>query len=104
MSWDYTDTDLVDIARVDPNECPLGEEGEWLYIIENAALEARLRGRCVLHARLRRLFARMRKIARLRGYYAEGDADGGRWHGSPGCVPSTSKGPRTRRWYDRTNI
>ena len=81
MSYDWDIDQLQHFTTVKMSECPKDEEGEWLYIIENAALEARERLECGHHncsmadmlkllKRLERKVRTMQHIATLRGYYA----------------------------------
>jgi hypothetical protein len=78
MSYDYTVDELQRLTRLNMSECPRHEEGEWLYMIRTAALEARIRLEsgnyaCPLPAmyrlcsKLERKVTSIRKVARLRG-------------------------------------
>ena len=83
MSYDWSVKELFGIAGVDPRECPVNEEFEWLYILKNAAFEAELRienghhlspGPAMekLKTWLEKRVEAMHEVAQQRGYYAAG--------------------------------
>lgn len=78
VGYDWSLAELRRLAEVEMTSCPLDEEAsDWLYVIENAALEARLRldaghyggsvsGLVRLLNRLNRQTAIMRRVALAR--------------------------------------